>query len=137
MQNHWGDFLGECICIDISLYQTGFSCRLITENENHASFPFVSNSTRKLYDDKFVIICHISHCMSCDVSIVHAHIAMSMLKRYIVQPSFLEFTTYEHDLSKQFYQLCLTSLMVSDERSVEELWPLTGREKVKTCIHPW
>ena len=38
MLNYWGDFLGESICMDIMFYQRCFSCRLIIENKNYASF---------------------------------------------------------------------------------------------------
>ena len=50
------------------------SCRLVIENENYK------------FDDIFAFICHIRPYTSCDVTIAHANIAISMLKRYIVQP---------------------------------------------------
>ena len=41
---------------------------------------------KKLYDDIFAFICHIWHWTSCSVTIAHADIAISMLKRHIVWP---------------------------------------------------
>ena len=48
-------------------------------------FLLLKAAQKKLYDDIFVLISHIRLCTSCDGTIVHAHIAISVLKLYIVQ----------------------------------------------------
>ena len=51
-----------------------------------ASFSCCLRQQIKLYHDRFELICLTWYCTFRDVTFVHAHIAMSMLKRYIVQP---------------------------------------------------